>query len=155
MTETASDLRLEDIELDSFAPYLMNRIMGRYNASMRNDMAQLGLTTPKVRTLAVLASRDGILIGQLAVYAVVEHSTLSRALDGLAADKLIRRVPDQEDARATRVFLTKTGRETFDRLWPGMEGSVAQMFDGISSEERSAFVATLQRVLKNVRHHDF
>ena len=77
---------LGEIGLENFAPYLMNRIMGRYNASMREELAELGLTTPKMRALAVLAMIDGLLIGQLAVYAVVEYSTLSRSLDGLIRD---------------------------------------------------------------------
>ncbi|MFN6979346.1 MAG: MarR family transcriptional regulator, partial [Gemmobacter sp.] len=72
--------RLGEIGLQGFAPYLMNRIMGRYNASLRDEMAALGLTTPKMRALAVLAVIDGLPIRQLAVHAVTEQSTLSRAL---------------------------------------------------------------------------
>lgn len=133
----------------------MNRIMGRYNASLRDESAELGLTTPKIRTLAVLAMIDGLLIGELTVYAVVEYSTLSRALDGLEKEGLARREPDKEDQRATRVFLTEAGRETFERFWPRMAETYAQMFDGISSQERRAFEATLKKILRNVRIHDF
>lgn len=46
----------------------MNRIMGRYNASLRTEMAELGLTTPKMRALAVLSVIDGPLIRELSVY---------------------------------------------------------------------------------------
>ena len=35
---------LGEIGLENFAPYLMNHIMGRYNASLRDEMARLGLT---------------------------------------------------------------------------------------------------------------
>ena len=73
--------RLGEIGLGNYAPYLMNRIMGRYNASLRAEMARQGLTTPKVRTLAVLAMIDGPLIGHLAVYAVVEFSTSAEISD--------------------------------------------------------------------------
>ena len=41
--------RLGEMGLDNFAPYLMNRIMGRYNASLREDMAHQGMSTPKMR----------------------------------------------------------------------------------------------------------
>ena len=108
-----------EIGLNNFAPYLMNRIMGRYNATLRADMAHQGMSTPKMRALAVLAVIDGILIRELAVYAVVEQSTLSRALDGLAAEGLIRRAPDRDDSRATRVFITDAGRATFERQLAG------------------------------------
>lgn len=155
MTTELANLRLGEIGLGNFAPYLMNRIMGRYNASLRAEMAELDLTTPKIRTLAVLAMIDGLLIGELAVYAVVEYSTLSRALDGLEKEGLARREPDREDQRATRVYITETGRLAFEKFWPRMAETYAQMFAGISSKERRAFEATLQKILKNVRVHDF
>lgn len=144
-----------EIGLGNFAPYLMNRIMGRYNASLRHEMAELGLTTPKIRALAVLAMIDGVLIGELAVYAVVEYSTLSRALDGLEMEGLARREPDLGDQRATRVFLTEAGRSAFEKFWPRMAQTYSEMFKGISSQERRAFELTLQKILHNVRVHDF
>tara|TARA_B100001939_G_scaffold281360_1_gene250217 strand:- start:257 stop:739 length:483 start_codon:yes stop_codon:yes gene_type:complete len=147
--------RLGEMGLDNFAPYLMNRIMGRYNASLRDEMAALGLTTPQMRALAVLSVIDGILIRELAVYAVVEQSTLSRALDSLAREELIRRETDSTDSRATRVYLTDGGRAAYEKLWPHMAASYAQMFNGISNEEQRAFVGTLQKILRNVRVHDF
>lgn len=146
---------LGEIGLQQFAPYLMNRIMGRYNASLRDDLAKLGLTTPKMRTLAVLSVIDGLLIGRLAVYAIVEQSTLSRALDALEADGLVRRTPDQEDSRAIRVSITEAGRAAFESLWPTMRQSYNRMFAGIDAAEHAAFVATLQKMLNNIKKNDF
>ncbi len=148
-------LRLGEMGLENFAPYLMNRIIGRYNASLSSEMAELGLTTPQMRSLAVLSVIDGILIRELAVYAVVQQSTLSRALDALAVSGLIRRETDEKDSRATRVFLTEAGREAYDRLWPHMSASYEAMFKGISAPEQRNFVATLQTMLRNIRKHDF
>ena len=60
--ETPMPLSLGEVGLTNYAPYLMNRIMGRYNASLREEMAALGLTTPKMRALAVLSVVEGPLI---------------------------------------------------------------------------------------------
>jgi DNA-binding MarR family transcriptional regulator len=147
--------RLGEIGLQNYAPYLMNRIMGRYNAEIRAEMAALGLTTPKMRALAVLSVIDGIPIRQLAVYAVTEQSTLSRALDQLAAEGLIRRAPDPDDSRSTRIHITDAGRAAFDALWPHMAAAYARMFRGIPEDERRAFVATLQKIHANIRKHEF
>lgn len=147
--------RLGEMGLENYAPYLMNRIMGRYNAALRTEMAALGLTTPKMRALAVLSVVDGLLIGELAVYAVVQQSTLSRALDSLAHDGLVRRVAHAEDSRATHVFLTERGREANNRLWPHMSEAYESMFRGISDAEKQAFTKTLQIMLRNIRKHDF
>ena len=146
--------RLGEIGLQNYAPYLMNRIMGRYNAALREEMAGLGLTTPKMRALAVLSVVEGPLIRELSVLCVVEQSTLSRTLDQLAADGLIRREADAADSRAVRVFITEGGRSTFETLWPHMAAAQARMFRGIPEEERRAFVGTLQKMLANIRRHD-
>ncbi len=146
--------RLGEIGLANFAPYLMNRIMGRYNASLRDEMAGLGLSTPKMRALAVLSVIDAPLIRELAVYTVTDPSTLSRALDQLQAEGLIRREADASDSRAVRVLLTEPGRAAFETLWPHMAAAHARMFRGIPEEERRAFVGTLQKMLTNIRKHE-
>lgn len=154
-TTTDAVPALGEIGLSNYPPYLMNRIMGRYNASIRDEMAKLGLTTPKMRALAVLSVKDGLLISQLAVHAIVEQSTLSRALDALQADGLIRRETDSDDSRATRIFITDPGRGAFETLWPHMAESYLAMFRGVSEAEERAFVATLQKIHANIRKHDF
>jgi DNA-binding MarR family transcriptional regulator len=146
--------RLGEVGLANFAPYLMNRIMGRYNASLREEMADLGLTTPKMRALAVLSVVEGPLIRELSVLTVVEQSTLSRALEQLTNDGLIRRETDAADSRAVRVFITDAGRASFETLWPHMAEAQARMFRGIPEDERRAFVATLQKMLANIRKHE-
>ncbi|WP_245830718.1 MarR family winged helix-turn-helix transcriptional regulator [Planktotalea arctica] len=152
---TAQVPRLGEMGMENYPPYLMNRIMGRYNAALKEEMAALGLTTPQMRALAVLSVVNGILIGQLAVYAVVQQSTLSRALDALVRDGLVRREADETDSRAVRVFLTDAGREAYDRLWPHMAEANEAMLRGISEVEQRAFTQTLQTMLRNIRKHDF
>lgn len=151
----ADSAPLDQMGLDNFAPYLMNRIMGRYNAALSTEMAALGLTTPQMRSLAVLSVTDGILIRELAVYAVVQQSTLSRALDALVRDGLVRRETDAADSRATRVYLTAKGGDAYARLWPHMAEAYGAMFKGIDAAEKEAFVATLRTMLRNIRKHDF
>ena len=145
-----AQVRLGEMGLAGFPPYLMNRVIGRYYATLRAELAGLGLTTAKLRTLAVLSVIEGPLIRDLAAYTVTEQSTLSRALDGLVEDGLIRREQDPQDSRGIRVFLTAAGRERFALLWPHMARGYAAMFRGIAEDERRAFVATLQKLLANV-----
>jgi len=134
-------VRLGELGLTNFAPYLMNRIMGRYNARLRDEMADLGLTTPKARALSVLSVVEGPLIRELSVYTVTEQSTL-------------RREADPQDSRATRVYITEAGRGVFETLWPHMAEAQARMFRGIPEDERRAFVSTLQKMLANIRKHE-
>jgi DNA-binding MarR family transcriptional regulator len=147
--------QLADLGLGNFPPYLMNRLMGRYNAALREAMAAQGLTTPQMRSLAVLSVIDGIVMRELAVHAVVPQSTLSRALEPLVQGGLIRRETDAQDSRATRIFLTPAGRDANARLWPHLSAANDAMFAGINHDEMRAFVGTLKTMLRNIRKHDF
>lgn len=145
---------LGQIGLQQFAPYLMNRIMGRYNASLREDFRKQGLTIPQVRALAVLSVADGVTINELSVYTVIEQSTMSRTLDTLEAQGLVRREAAENDSRVRKIQLTEEGRAEFARAWPGMHDAFERMFSGIDEAEYSALIVTLQRMLKNIRKHE-
>jgi DNA-binding MarR family transcriptional regulator len=145
---------LGQIGLQQFAPYLMNRIMGRYNATLRDDFRKQGLTIPQVRALAVLSVTDGVTVSDLSVYTVIEQSTLSRTLDTLEGQGFVRREQGVTDSRIRHVFLTDEGRAEFTRAWPAMHDAFEVMFDGIDDAEYAALIATLQKMLKNIRKHD-
>jgi len=146
---------LSDIGLEGYAPYLMNRIMGRYNANLSEKISALGLSVPKLRALAILSIKDGLPSGHLGVLAVVEQSNMSRTIDSLCKQGLARRENDDEDRRSNRVYLTAHGRSVFDELWPHMLNGRDQMFEGIDDAEQDAFLRTLRKILYNVRVHSY
>ena len=153
-TTERPNIALGEIGLWHFAPYLMNRIMGRYNANLQSALRAQSLTTAKTRTLAVLTVVPGLTINELSVYAVTEQSTMSRTLEALEKAGLVRRQERESDARVREIYLTEKGRSEFDRVWPTMHARYEEMFAGIDADERAAFVATLQKLLKNVRRHE-
>lgn len=152
--EARPEQTLGEIGLWQFAPYLMNRIMGRYNANLQAAVRPQDLTTAKMRTLAVLAVVPGLTINELSVYTVVEQSTMSRTLEAMERSGLIRREIRESDARVREIHLTDAGRSEFDSVWPIMYARYQELFTGIDDAERAAFVETLKKVLKNVRLHD-
>ncbi len=146
---------LGEIGLGNFVPYLMNRVIGRYNADLQGVLKQSNLTTAKMRTLAVLAVLPGLTINELSVYAVTEQSTMSRTLEAMEAAGLVRRVERSSDARVREIYLTEAGRAEFDRFWPIMWRDYHRMMEGIGAEERQQFLLTLQKMLNNIRHNEF
>jgi DNA-binding MarR family transcriptional regulator len=145
---------LGEIGLQQFAPYLMNRIMGRYNATLRADLRSRDLTVPQARALGVLSVADGVTVNDLSVYTVIEQSTMSRTLDALEAQGLVRREADETDSRVRKIFLTDAGRLEFARAWPAMHDAFETMFNGVDDAEYAALIATLTKMLRNIRKHD-
>jgi MarR family transcriptional regulator for hemolysin len=143
-----------EIGLNNFAPYLINRVAARWNADMADELKAHEMTTTKMRALAILSISPALTINELSVYAVTEQSTMSRTLDSLEEQGLVRRTPRPEDMRIRDVSITEEGRAAFDAVWPTMYGRFRQMFDGLDDEEYRAFVGTLHKVLRNIRRHD-
>lgn len=144
-----------EIGLNNFAPYLMNRVVARYNANMSEELKAVGMTTVKVRTLAILSITPSATINELSVFAVTEQSTMSRTLDSLEEQGYIRRRPRADDMRIRDVTITEEGRAAFEAFWPAMYDSFLQMFQGIEEEEYKQFISILHRILQNIRKHEF
>jgi DNA-binding MarR family transcriptional regulator len=145
---------LGEIGLDHFAPYLLNRIVARWNADLAAELKEHDLNTIQMRTLAVLSLMSGATVNELAVYTVTEQSTMSRALDGMERDGLVRRVPREDDMRVREVHVTEQGREAFRKFWPDMHAAFAKMFIGISEAEYETLIRLLTRVLRNIRRNE-
>lgn len=150
----AAEPTFAEIGLDNFAPYLLNRIAARWNADMQVRLKEHDLNTIQMRTLAVLSVMPGATVNELAVYTVTEQSTMSRALEGMVREGLVRRQPRAGDMRVREVNLTEAGREVFRRFWPEMHEAFERMFAGFSGAEYETLVRLLTRVLRNIRRHE-
>lgn len=153
--DAVAEPTLADVGLDAFAPYLINRISARYNADMAAILKEHGLTTAQMRALAVLRVHPGLTVNELAVYAVMEQSTMSRTLDAMEIAGLVERRTRVDDGRVREVALTEAGAGAFAAAWPLMREQEKRMLGGLDDADRDAFMDTLRAVLRNIRIHPF
>ena len=152
--ENAKRPTMGEIGLNHFAPYLMNRLMARWNANLSEELREYDMTTAKMRALAVLSVSSSVTINELSVFAVTEQPTMSRTLDSLEQQGYNRRQPRAEDMRIRDVSITEEGRAAFEKVWPTMYDLFLQMFDGVDEAEYHGFISTLHKVLHNIRKHE-
>lgn len=145
---------LGEVGLNNFAPYLMNRVMARWNIDLAEDMKRQDITTAKMRALAVLSVFSSLTVNELSIYTVTEQSTMSRTLDSLEEQGFIQRQSRAEDMRIRDISITAEGRAVLDKIWPTMHLHLQQMFHDISEDEQRRFIATLQKMLRNIRQND-
>ena len=93
---------------------------------------------------------DGQTPGELAQRIGVETPTVTRAAQRMEAAGLVRRVPDQEDARLVRVYLTKRGREVQTLLPTLLRAATDEVLAGLTQEERAELVRLLKHVQQNL-----
>ncbi|MCD2174912.1 MarR family winged helix-turn-helix transcriptional regulator [Rhizobium sp. C4] len=145
---------LGEMGLNHFAPYIMNRIMARWNANLSEELRARDITTAKMRALAVLSVSTSLTINELSVFGVTEQSTMSRTVDSLEEQGLISRTPRADDLRVRDVAITEEGRTVFNEVWPVMYDGLRQMFRDIDDDEYRAFLNTLHKILRNVRKNE-
>ncbi len=145
----ASIPSIGEIGLNQFATYLMNRVVATWNSEMQEALRDYDLTTVKMRTLAVLAITPGLTVNELAMFTVTEQSTMSRMLDAMEEQGLIRRQAREDDLRVREVHPTTQGREAFARFWPTMYDRFSRLFRGIEEDEYQGFIVTLHKLIRN------
>ena len=94
--------------------FLLAKASQRWNVLLAERFAAAGF--PEVRPaygslLIPLFEEDGLRQGELARRARLSKQTLTTMARALEAAGLVERRPDPDDARATRVFLTKRARD--------------------------------------------
>ena len=139
--------------LTGLPSYQLTRIAHRYNQTIHAELKAAGLSTIATRIIASLKIFDELTINELCVHALAEQPTMSRALDRLEADGLIRRTGKDEDNRKRVVHLTPEGEALFERIWPVTQAANEAMLEGIPAEDREVTMRTLVKVLENIRVH--
>ncbi|MBA4491075.1 MarR family winged helix-turn-helix transcriptional regulator [Paracoccus sp. S1E-3] len=140
-----------EIDLERMPSFLLNHIVHQYHQTLQSRLKSVGVSTLKMRIVISLKIYGRLTVNELCGYAIAEQPTMSRALDSLEKQKLVERQPSMEDSRLRVVSLTPAGQKVFDRIHPEILRVNAAMMTGFSDSEREAFLASLTRVLANLR----
>ena len=81
----------------------------------------------------------------------VDTAAISRQLDKLHEKGLIHRRRSARDRRSITVRLTEEGRALVPRLAPCVHANNEKLLSGVSDEERTALISTIQTVLINAQ----
>ena len=85
---------------------------------------------------------------ELARAVVLSRSGLTRLVDRLEKEGLLRREPDPEDGRGSFAVLTDEGARMREKMWPIYAEGIAKHFGAHISDEEAEF---LTQVLRRVR----
>lgn len=142
------DVPAEKIPLDTFLPYLMNRLMGRLNQNLADGLRRKGSSFQHWRILLVLVLRGRRTIGDLVIDTMIPQSTLSRMVGRAERDGLIVRHPDDKDSRVVWLEITEEGRAQFDDLYPLAYAEYWRAVQFLSPEEEKVFLSLLRRMVE-------
>ncbi len=106
------------------------------------------------KLLVLIKSHEGIPQKDLSEKTFVKPASITGMLNKLEANHYVYRVPDQEDKRIMRVYLTPEGRIFADQAEKFLKKMTMLMFDGFTAEEIQTMLAYTERMKKNLQTYE-
>ena len=136
---------------DEFVPYLMRRVSERLSKSLAEALKPFDQTPNAWRVLVALISRERAGVSELAELTMIDQSTLSRTLDRMEEQRLVKRSPGDADARIVVVALTDAGQRAFEEMLPIASAQYEWAMRGVPARSVDVLRSTLQQMLENLR----
>jgi len=96
--------------IDDYLLYLLARTSHLISSEFHQELRRRGVSVPVWRVLASLVgSPSGETVTGLAEVCLLQQPTMTKLLDRMVRDGLVRRSPDTRDRRVVRVDLTSRG----------------------------------------------
>ncbi|MCP4547245.1 MAG: MarR family transcriptional regulator [bacterium] len=100
--------------------------------------------------LNMLIDHEGINQTQLAEMICKDKPNLTRLLDRLERESLVRREKDPEDRRSYRLYVSDRGKRAVTELRPLIEEFVAEAFKDVKRSDYRIFMHTLTKIIANM-----
>ena len=111
--------------------------------------ADVDITTEQWVLLQSLYNDDGISQNDLASGSFKNAPTVSRIIDLLVKKGLVERKRFDNDRRRYRIFLTKKGKETYERALPAVLELRRKGWQGLSDHDFEHLIRILDQVFVN------
>jgi DNA-binding MarR family transcriptional regulator len=121
-----------------------------HRGRMGDRLGEIGLFAGQEQVLQALAASGLMTMGELTNLLRVRPPTASKTVSRLAAQRLVERHAEPDDARIVRVQLTDEGQrkaQAIAQLWDEVE---AELLDGFDARDRKRLRKLLRKVAKNL-----
>src|SRR6267378_1399652 len=122
-------------ELEQAIPFLLTRAGGRMGNAFAKALKPFGLNLSEWRVCASLLYVPGQTLSELSVHASSDISALSRIIDRLEDQELVRRERSETDGRSIRVVLTGKGEELALRIVPVAKRHESVVLSGFTASD--------------------
>jgi MarR family transcriptional regulator, transcriptional regulator for hemolysin len=129
--------------------FLLKEVSRRYVNRFEVRAAEIPLNLAQAKALVRLEKNEGVSQARLAELAEVDPMTMVRILDRMEAEGLLERRPDPADRRARCLYLTAKAKPILNEIWRLSDEIRAEIFAGVSKEEREQFMGVLERLYAN------
>ncbi|MES2495479.1 MAG: MarR family transcriptional regulator [Pseudomonadota bacterium] len=143
-------VRNERFNYRSWPFYWIARASGRYRGKMEELLRATALDMPRWRVLMTLHQDRVASVSEIAAHSSEKLPTMTRIIQRMEGDGLVRRRPRPGKEHVMEVVLTDAGEVAGNEAWAHADAIYDKAFAGMSDAELEQLTALLQRVAKNL-----
>jgi DNA-binding MarR family transcriptional regulator len=133
----------------NYLAYLLARasfiVSGEFHATLKNWQ----LSVPEWRVLACLMDVEGLSVGELAAMALMKQPGLTKVLDRMERDALLKRQGTADDRRRVTIHLTAKGRARVKPVQRAAMAHEAELLKQFSAEQRATIKSALDLLINS------
>jgi DNA-binding MarR family transcriptional regulator len=130
----------------------LRTVIGRLHRRLRPTQAGAGWSPTQVAVLATVIRHGPLRLSELATIEGLNPTMVSRVAAKLVAAHLVRRLPDHQDGRASRLEATAEGRHLQERMRTERASAIAAQIDRLSPERRQSLLEALPALEELAEH---
>jgi len=111
------------------------------------EMSCCGITMAQCHALVEIGRADRISLNRLAEMLNLENSTMSRTVNNLVNNELVKRDIDPQDRRYVNISLTENGSKTYGSIEASMDLYFRNVYNAIPEDKREQVIESLQQLL--------
>ncbi len=116
-------------------------------------MCQVGLYRGQAILMMILAERDSLTHSDIARELRISPAAATKVIKRLEKLHYLKRQPDPQDERVSRVYIEEEGRAIIDRIHQSFHELDQITFEDFSDEDLEEFQVLLTRIQTNLRNH--
>jgi DNA-binding MarR family transcriptional regulator len=136
-------------ELELAIPYLLTRAGSRMGNAFAKALKPFGLNLSEWRVCASLLYVPHQTLSELSLHATPDISALSRIIDRLENEDLVKREKSATDGRSIRIALTRQGEELALRIVPVARQHESVVLSGFAASDVQALRSMLLKLYEN------
>jgi len=133
---------------------VINHLSRLMTHTLGTEIAAHGVTPGQFPVLMCLWKQDGLTQRELYQRVHIEQATMSNTLGRMERDGLIRRKPDPEDRRASRVLLTAKGRKLEAKIADATNAVDATAQGKLKKKDTKAMMSLMAEMIENLTPPD-
>jgi len=126
----------------------------RQNIGRECEAAGYKATPEGLGILFLLSRQDGLTQRQISEFLAKDKAAITRLLNALEKEGLVKRDHDSEDRRIVRSHLTPKGKQALEEILPAFQSFFAEIFEGVDPDEFDVARKVLRQIIANLKKRE-